>query len=1190
MTKILIVDDKPENLYLLQSMLEAEGYKTIPAQNGAEALGLLRTNVTDLIITDILMPVMDGFAFCRECKKDKVLRKIPFFFYTATYTDIKDEEFALKLGADKYIIKPQEPDEFLKILTDFLRESKKKKNSPKKITQPHEAVVLKEYNEILVKKIEDKMLQSEKSEKELRLYSEKLEREILEHKKSELSLKESRQIFITLAEASPVGIFRADSDGSTTYVNPKWTELSGLSSEEALGFGWLKAVHPDDRIKLSGAWSEDIRSAKESNAEYRFYRADGSIIWVIGRAVPEILDNKIIGYIGTITDITERKKSEEALKDSEAKYRQLVTQSPDGIFIVDFSERFISVNKAMCEILKYPEDELLTMELTSLIPAEYHAVHKERLQLLMKGKASSSTMEYEVFGKDAVSHFVEVLSVPYLSNGILIGFQGIARDITERKRVENKLKESEEKYRRIFENVQDVYYETTVDGIILELSPSIEQLSKGNYRRKDLIGSSIYDFYPDLAERRAFLEMIREKGNVSDFEITLRNVVTGLKVPCSITSRLFYDPEGHPEKIVGSMRDITLRKEALTALRESEQKYRSIYEYSNIAIMLSSPDGNVLSANEYACKLFGMTEAEICRLGREALVDKNDERLLPIIEERLRTGKSKGELTFLKMDGTRFEGEISSMIFTDKSGRQLTSLVIRDLTEQHEAEKAIRKSEARFRSYFESTVAGVAITSPKKEWLDVNDYLCEMLGYAKEELLKTTWPELTYPDDLDSFLDNFNKVIRGEIDAYSLETRFIRKNNEIVWTSTSARSVRLDDGTVDYLIGLIVDISEIKMYEEQLIQAKTKAEESDKLKTAFLHNISHEIRTPMNAIVGFSNLLNDQSIDEDLKKTFISTIIQNSDHLLSIISDIIEISNIEAGTLRKNITDVDLNYLIKSLYEQFSIKAVDGKIDFELTLKTGNDLHIRTDNTKLTQILSNLLGNAFKFTSRGKVQFGCEQIGNDLQFFVSDTGIGIPGNQVERIFDRFYQVEHMAARHFEGTGLGLSISKAFVELLDGKIWVKSEEGKGSVFYFTIPCTEAAKEHTGKVKQKSESNLSKHIKILVAEDNENNYNLIRIFLSHSPVILLYAKNGLEAVSLFSSNLDIDLVLMDLKMPEMDGYEATMTIKQMRPEVPVVAQTAFVAEKEKAFSAGCADIITKPFTRARLFEVLEKYLKS
>jgi PAS domain S-box-containing protein len=970
---------------------------------------------------------------------------------------------ALELGADRFILKPQEPEVFLKIITDFLKEVENKTIHKRKIGSHPETVILKEYNEVLIRKIEDKMLQTEKTEKELRNYAQKLENEILEHKKSEALLAES-----------------------------------------------------------------------------------------------------------------------------EAKYRELVTQSPDGIFIVDLTGKFISVNKAICENLKYTEEELLSMKLMEVIPEQYHAVHRERLTTILKGESLSSSAEYEVAGKDGITHFVEVLSVPYYRENKLIGFQGIARDITQRKRDENLLKDSEEKYRRLFENVQDVYYEIAFEGTILEVSPSIEVLSKGQYTRNDLIGKSMYDFYAGPGERDNLIEELKENGILNDHEITLLNR-DGSGIPCSLSSRIVFNMNGKPEKIIGSMRDITERKKTHDALRESEELYRSIYENSNVAILLTSPDGIILSANDYACKLFGRTEKEMCEAGRKEIVDVNDTSLVPLLEERASRGKATGILTFLKKDGSGFQAEVSSTIFKDRDGNLRTSMVIRDLTEQYRAEDAIRKSEARFRSYFESAVAGIAITSPVKGWLDVNTRLIEILGYTKDELNSKSWSDLTHPEDLNLDIENFERVLNGEIDAYSIEKRFIRKDLTPVWTNMSVRCVRLPEGRVDYFIALIFDISKRKKIEEELINSKLMAEESDRLKTAFLQNISHEIRTPLNAIVGFSSLLLEPDLDDASKFSFINTIMQSSDHLLEVMNDIIEISNIEAGIVKYSKDEVKINQVLKRLHDQFLPRANEKKISFTVETSLSDEVAVLvTDKTKLVQILSNLLNNAFKFTDKGMIKFGYIPADRYINFFVSDTGIGINDEQHQKIFDRFYQVEHSLERPYEGTGLGLSISKAFVELMGGQIWIESDYGKGSTFYFSLPFSSARVE----IKSEPESVPTESVKrpavILVAEDDENNYKLLLKFLENPNLRLVRARNGREAVSYCESGNDVDLVLMDLKMPEMDGYEATTMIKKICPNLHVIAQTAFITDKEKAYACGCSDFIAKPFKKSDILGITLKYL--
>jgi len=395
--------------------------------------------------------------------------------------------------------------------------------------------------------------------------------DITERKKSEEALRDSQHLFQTLAQVSPVGIFRTKPDGYTTYVNPKWLELSGLTFEEAVGFGWLKAVHPDDRKQLENRWNSDVQSQMYSVAEYRFLRSDHSVVWVMGNAVPEWIGDEIAGYIGTITDITERKQSEGALVESEMKYRHLVTQSPDGIFIVDLSGKFISVNRAICDNLKYTEEELFSMRLWDIVPVEYQSLHKQRLVAIINGESPTTNAEYEVKDKDGILHSIEVMSSPYYEGEKLIGFQSIARDITARKLADKALRESEEKYRGIFENVQDVYYETLINGTILEVSPSIVVLSKGQYQMQDLIGKSMFSIYSDPQARQDILTELQNKGAVTDFEITLKNS-DGSQVPCSISAKLIFDTNGHPAKIIGSLHDITDRRNVTEALKLAKEK------------------------------------------------------------------------------------------------------------------------------------------------------------------------------------------------------------------------------------------------------------------------------------------------------------------------------------------------------------------------------------------------------------------------------------------------------------------------------------------------------------------------------------------------------------------------------------------------------------------------------------------
>jgi signal transduction histidine kinase/CheY-like chemotaxis protein len=393
------------------------------------------------------------------------------------------------------------------------------------------------------------------------------------------------------------------------------------------------------------------------------------------------------------------------------------------------------------------------------------------------------------------------------------------------------------------------------------------------------------------------------------------------------------------------------------------------------------------------------------------------------------------------------------------------------------------------------------------------------------------------------------------------------------------------------MLEIFQDITERKENERELIRAKEKAEESDRLKTAFLHNISHEIRTPMNAIVGFSALLGEPGVDQKVHESYVEVIMQSSNHLLSIITDIVDISNIEANLLKTMKNDMNLNSALKSLCNQFQPKADEKKIilTFHPTLSDSESI-INTDSTKLTQVLSNLLSNAFKFTDKGSVKLTYILKDNNLHFSVSDTGIGISSQNYDKIFDRFYQVQSGISRLYEGTGLGLTISKAYVEHMGGRIWLTSEPGKGTTFHFTIPYEKATGESAPVASRKTPDGYifpQKRV-ILVAEDVESNYKLIKYFLSDSNTEVLHAFNGKEAVEKFFSSGNIDLILMDIKMPVMDGYTAVKLIREKNISVPIIAQTAYADDRDRALESGCSGFISKPFDKKGLFKVLKEFI--
>jgi PAS domain S-box-containing protein len=446
-----------------------------------------------------------------------------------------------------------------------------------------------------------------------------------------------------------------------------------------------------------------------------------------------------------------------------------------------------------------------------------------------------------------------------------------------------------------------------------------------------------------------------------------------------------------------------------------------------------------------------------------------------------------------------------------------------------------------------------------------------------------------HPDFRAIELGRINGLVQSDKPLEYVEEKFITYDNEVF-------DAEVTDIPVSYhgnfaVQTIIRDITQRKNAEAELIRAKEKAEESDRLKTAFLHNISHEIRTPMNAIVGFSAMLNEPDLNPEIQQFYIDTITQSSDQLLGIVNDIVEISNIEVGIMRVNINTINLNSKLKNLFQQFSLKADEKGIDFRLDLpsdKTGDA--VQTDSIKMMQILSNLLNNAFKFTDSGKVVFGYRIKNEVIEFYISDTGIGIPEGQYGKVFDRFYQIESSITRQYEGTGLGLTISKAYVELLGGNIWLTSQPGKGTTFYFTIPFKPADQQNLSQpgVNDEDISLPGSKKSVLIAEDDDNNFFLMEELLADLNIDIIRASNGVEAVEAIDTGQKIDLVLMDIKMPIMDGYEATRQILEKRPDMKIIAQTAYVDDEVKAMKSGCAGFISKPFVRNRFVSLVKEYL--
>jgi PAS domain S-box-containing protein len=495
----------------------------------------------------------------------------------------------------------------------------------------------------------------------------------------------------------------------------------------------------------------------------------------------------------------------------------------------------------------------------------------------------------------------------------------------------------------------------------------------------------------------------------------------------------------------------------------------------------------------------------------------------------------------------------------------------------------------RLSAALEQSPSHIVITDTSGKIEYVNARFVEITGYKASEVNGKTPSVLKSGHHTNDFYSNlWSSLKNGHI--WHGEFLNKKKDGTLFWESASISPLKNKSGQITHYIAVKEDITHRKNLENELLLARDLAQRSNQLKTAFLQNMSHEIRTPLNAIVGFSSMLNDNELSNQDRAEYTNIILNSSNQLLAIVTDILTVSRLQTGQEEVNEQSVDLNKIISDMHLLFNQKAKEKKLLFvaQKSLQDKEDKVI-IDDSKLCEILSNLLNNAFKFTPYGSVEFGYRVKNDFLEFYVKDTGIGIKPEMQEQIFERFAQADMMLDRKYGGTGLGLSISKSFVELLGGRMWLKSENNIGSTFYFTLPY----KPVSGTVAKPKEtkintvSNGSKTV--LVAEDEYYNFVLIREILKRSNITLLHAENGKEAIKFSQLHPEIDMILMDIKMPEMDGISAFKEIRRFRPNVPVIAQTAYALEDEKVqfMQDGFDDYISKPINKKELLDKLEKY---
>jgi PAS domain S-box-containing protein len=509
------------------------------------------------------------------------------------------------------------------------------------------------------------------------------------------------------------------------------------------------------------------------------------------------------------------------------------------------------------------------------------------------------------------------------------------------------------------------------------------------------------------------------------------------------------------------------------------------------------------------------------------------------------------------------------------------------------SQKTIKEGQKMLQDIVDNTPALVYSSDIDGKLIMVNKSMMKLWGKPKDCFIGQTWFDLLPSDAAYEHRNKELEVLEKRI-SINFEEKLIFNNKEYTFYSIIFPLKKYFNSNIHSICGISVDITDRKIMEQQLIDAKEKAEESDNLKTSFLQNMSHEIRTPMNAIMGFSELLPD-SFNDKLKLNLYTQIINNRcADLLGIINDILDISKIESGQLPVNYEEVNLDRLfedIKNLFIEYRKKFNKTNIDFLINYDSQTDKSIvLSDSIKLKQIFINLINNAFKFTESGIIEAGCYiDLQDQLVFFVSDTGIGIPEEKQRVIFDRFIQLNGDTKKLATGTGLGLSIAKGLVELLNGKIWLESAPQRGSKFYFSLPVKFITEVKSVKKTKVLENLKFDNKNVLIVEDDYYNYRYLLEILNSRGFVVKLAETGYDAIHIFKSG-KFDVVLMDIRLPDINGYEASKELKRINPDIKIIAQTAYATpeDKRKILEGDFDGYISKPINTINLFKEIQSVL--
>ncbi len=723
------------------------------------------------------------------------------------------------------------------------------------------------------------------------------------------------------------------------------------------------------------------------------------------------------------------------------------------------------------------------------------------------------------------------------------------------------------------------------------------------YDAKKILKIKVAEIYETPRQRQVFIKKISRQGFLNGEEVRFKRK-DGSQVWCSITAVVHKNKKSKALWIDGFMEDVTAQHQVQRELLESKELFRVVFDNSAVAITVTDKSEKIIAWNPFAERLLGMGKGELFNKPVKELYPPAEWRRMRAFRIRKKGMLTDRETKIIRKDGSIIDVNVSISILRDIEGNITGAIgIVRDITGQKIAERKLKESEYKTRIILDNSAAAITMTDEKEHIISWNRFTEQLLGMKREDLYFKPVSFL-YPKD--EWLKIRSENIRNIGSRHHLETKVICKNGRIIDIDLSINVLKDVNGNIIGSVGIMQDITEVKKAQKVLLEAKNAAEEASVAKSMFLANMSHEVRTPMNAIVGMIDLTLDTPLNEEQKDN-LRTAKDAAGNLLELINDILDLSKVEAGKIKLEAIAFNLRNVLHSTCKGLTVLASNKGLPLTWDVDSQCPEFLIGDPTRIRQIIINLVNNAIKFTDKGKVEVHVrvESASEDecqLKFSVADTGVGIPPDKCESIFENFTQADDSTTRRYGGTGLGLAISKRLVGMMGGRIWVDSQPQKGSTFYFTasfkISKIDSSSSQAAQIAQKDPFVQAVKIdlqgtRILLVEDNLVNQKIAFKILEKKGCQVQMANNGREAIDRMNKET-FDIVLMDVQMPVLDGFEATRLIREEEKKtgrhMPIVAMTAHAMEgdEKKCLGAGMDGYISKPIDPLRVYETIQNLL--